>query len=123
MRYANRPGKVNYKPNKLEDEKGLTPKANEANAKAGGYVSYPQEVSGTKTRQRSDTFNDHFSQATLFYNSLTAPEQKHIAEALQFELGKVTDKKIQQRIVDLLANVDTALTTKVADYLGLSAEK
>ena len=123
MRYANRPGKVNYGPNKLEEEKGVTPKANEARAKEGGYVTYPAAVSGTKIRQRSESFGDHFSQATLFYNSLTATEQMHIAEALQFELGKVTDKKIQQRIIDLLANVDTALTGKVAGYLGLSAAK
>ena len=123
MRYANRPGKVNYEPNKLEEEKGVTPKANEASAEDGGFVSYPAKVEGIKLRKQSESFNDHFSQAALFYNSLTAPEQMHIIEALQFELGKVTDKKIQQRMVDLLANVDTALTGKVAGYLGLSAAK
>ena len=37
----------------------------------------------------AENFFDHFSQATLFWNSQSAPEQEHIVQALRFELGKV----------------------------------
>jgi hypothetical protein len=35
-----------------------------------GFVSYPGVLSGGKTRERSETFGDHFSQARMFYVSL-----------------------------------------------------
>jgi len=114
MRYNNRPGKVNYEPNSLGGN------AKQAPAAEGGYVSYPAPVEGLKVRERSETFGDHFSQATLFYNSMSDPEKEHIIQALQFELGKVTVKAVQQRMVDLLGNVDTDLTSAVGNYLGLT---
>jgi len=115
MRYANRTGIVNYEPNSL----GGT--AFEAPASAGGYVSYPERVSGPKVRGRSRSFGDHFSQATLFFRSLTSVEQDHIIAALQFELGKVTVVHVQQRMLTVLANIDTRLVKEVAAALGLPA--
>lgn len=114
MRYANRPGRVNYEPNSLGGN------AREATPAEGGFVSYPAEVSGTKVRVRSESFGDHFTQATMFYNSMSDPEKQHITQALQFELGKLLVKEVQQRMVDLLANVDTNLATNVATYIGLT---
>ncbi|MFN8441339.1 MAG: catalase [Caldilineaceae bacterium] len=114
MRYANRPGKVNYEPNSLGGN------AREASAAEGGFVSYPASTDGTKLRVRSKSFGDHFTQATMFYNSMSDPEQMHITQALQFELGKVMVEEVRQRMVDLLANVDTNLATNVGDYLGLT---
>ena len=61
--------------------------AREAKPEEGGFVSYPAPTDGTKVRSRSETFGDHYSQATLFYNSMSAPEKQHITQALQFELG------------------------------------
>ncbi len=116
MRYANRSGKVNYEPNSL----GGT--AREAAPAEGGYVSYPEPLQGSKVRVRSKSFGDHYSQATLFYNSMSQPEKEHIAAALQFELGKVTVKAVQQRTVDHLANIDTQLAKEVGDYLGVTAK-
>ncbi len=116
LRYANRPGRVNYEPNSLGGN------AKEATAAQGGYVSFPEQMNGAKVRQRSETFSDHFTQATLFYNSMSVLEKQHITQALQFELGKVTVKAVQQRMLDLLANVDTQLTTDVAGALGLTAK-
>ncbi|MCX6043790.1 MAG: DJ-1/PfpI family protein, partial [Chloroflexi bacterium] len=103
-----------YEPNSLGGN------AKEATAEQGGYVSFPEEMTGTKVRQRSETFSDHFSQATMFYNSMSAVEKQHIVQALQFELAKVTVKPVQQRMVDLLANVDTQLATDVSGALGLT---
>ncbi len=116
MRYANRPGKVNYEPNSLGGN------AREASAEEGGFVSYPAATEGTKARVRSESFGDHFSQATLFYNSMSDVEKQHITQALQFELGKLLVPEVQQRMVDLLANVDTQLATDVSSYLGLTPQ-
>ena len=114
MRYANRPGKVNYEPNSLGGN------AREAKAEEGGFVTYPSSTDGTKVRVRSASFGDHFTQATLFYNSMATPEKQHITQALQFELGKVMVKEVQQRMVDLLANIDADLANNVGTYLGLT---
>ena len=114
MRYANRPGRVNYEPNSLGGN------AREAKPEEGGFVSYPAPTEGTKVRVRSESFGDHFTQATMFYNSMSDPEKQHITQALQFELGKLLVKEVQQRMVDLLANVDTDLAKNVATYMGLT---
>lgn len=114
MRYANRPGKVNYEPNSLGGN------AREATAAEGGFVTYPAATEGTKVRVRSESFSDHFTQATLFYNSMSDPEKQHITQALQFELGKLMVPEVQQRMVDLLANVDATLAENVGNYLGLT---
>ena len=117
MRYANRPGKANYEPNSLAGTPG------EAPGKKNGYAHYPQPVQGQKVRERSKTFSDHYSQAALFYNSLTLPEKEHIRQALQFELAKVSKKKVQQRMLEHLANVDGELAMLVAKHLGTMAPK
>lgn len=117
MRFTNRPGKANYHPNSISG----SPK--EATAKQGGYVHYPAPVQGQKVRERSKTFSDHYTQAALFYNSLSLTEQDHIAHALIFELAKVTDVKIQKLMLDHLSKVDGALASVVGMKLGLEAPK
>ena len=47
----------------------------QAQANVGGFVSYAEEMKGTKVRGRSEKFFDHFSQAKLFYNSQSPPEK------------------------------------------------
>jgi catalase len=113
MRYANRPGRVNYEPN------SLGPQVRESPASQGGFVSFPEHVDGDKVRQRSDSFGDHFSQATLFFQSMSEPEKRHIIQALQFELGKVTVRAVQERMLTRLANIDSRLVREVAAALGL----
>jgi catalase len=115
MRYENRPGRVNYEPNSLGGH------TSESTAAQGGFVSYAEAVSGTKVRARSASFGDHFSQATLFFQSMTEPEKQHIIQALQFELGKVKSVEVKKRMLGLLANVDKRLVTEVAASLGLPA--
>lgn len=114
MRFSNRPGKANYEPNSLGGSEGIPQKKE-------GYRHYPAPVQGTKVRERSKTFDDHYTQAALFFNSLTLPEQDHVAQALIFELGKVSDVKIQKRMLDHLTKVDAALAATVARKLGLPA--
>ena len=71
-----------------------------------------------KIRERSASFFDHFSQATLFFNSQSEPEQNHIIRALRFELGKVETPAIRERMLFLLAQVDKTLANRVAEGLG-----
>jgi len=54
---------------------------------------------------------------------MTEPEKQHIIAALQFELSKVTVVAIQQRMLGLLANIDTRLVREVAATLGLPTPK
>ncbi len=107
-------GRVAYEPNTLG---GGCPF--QSMAKDGGFTSYQEKIDGNKIRVRSDSFRDHFTQAALFFNSQSEPEQNHIVDALSFELDKVEINAIRQRIVYILNQIDETLATKVADNLGI----
>ena len=85
----------------------------------GGFVTHPEPMQGAKVRERSETFADHFSQASLFWRSQAAWEQDHIVDAFCFELGKVNVLEIRKRMVSTLTQVDATLTQRVADGLGM----
>lgn len=106
-------GKVSYSPNSIQNN-APTPAAESEN----GYVHYSEKVEGQKVRQRSESFKDHYSQATLFWNSMSSPEKQHIVEAFHFEVGSVQDKQIQQRVVDMFNNVDGQLAIQIATGIG-----
>ena len=108
--------RVNYSPNSLGDNKPAV--SSEAE---GAYVSYPEPVEGRKVRERSPSFQEHFSQATLFWNSLSVPEKEHLVEAAHFELGKVKNKDVQQRMVDRFNQVDHELAKRIAQGIGIPA--
>ena len=88
-----------------------------------GFQSHEQKVEGKKVRARSDSFADHFSQATLFFNSQSKPEKQHIIDAFSFELSKVSDPKIRERQVAILFQIDKTLAQKVGDSLGIIPPK
>ena len=90
-----------------------------ATAEEGGYVHYPEQVEGTKIRARSEKFRDYFSQATLFWNSMSDAEKEHIVRAFRFELGKVLDPGVRKAAVDLINNVDDDLAAAVAEGVGV----
>jgi len=94
-----------------------------ASADEGGYVQVPRAIEGTPVRDDPASFDDHFSQATMFYRSLTGIEQGHIVEAFTFELGKCYEQAIKERELEVLANVDADLCAQVAAGLGLPAPK
>ena len=112
-------GQASYEPNSTS---GGWPKETPPAPSGGGFESYPERVDGTKIRVRSESFKDHFSQAALFYQSMSDIEKDHIAAAYQFELGKVTKPEIRARVVnEILAKFDTSLAKTVAEGLGLPA--
>ena len=114
MRHTINTGRVSYEPNTLGGGCPFQAKASE-----GGFTSFPERIESSKIRQRSKSFLDHFSQATLFFNSQSDAEKDHIIDALCFELGKVETKSIRERMVKMLTNIDKGLAAKVAVYLGL----
>jgi len=116
MRQTINKGKANYEPNTTGG--GCPMQAARA---AGGFVSFPEPMQGMKVRGRSEKFHDHFSQAKLFFDSQSAPEQDHIVEALRFELGKVERPAIRERMIGMLNRVDATLAARVAEGLGLPA--
>lgn len=107
------PGPVSYHKNGIA---GNTPRP--VPAEQGGYEHYQEKVDGHKIRARSDSFKDHYSQAAMFWNSMTDVEKAHIVSAFQFELGKVQRKEIRQNIVNMFANVDSELAARISEGLG-----
>ena len=106
-------GRVAYEPSSLQ---GDTPRETPA-----GFRSHATVDDGRKGRTRAESFADHFSQARMFFRSLEAPEQAHLASALVFELSKVETEAVRVRTVSQLRNVDDSLAQRVADGLGMPA--
>ena len=85
------------------------------------FVTLPTPVDGSKARRAPASFSDHFSQATLFWLSMSEIEQVHIVNAYTFELGKVASPHIRERELGVLARVHPDLAARVATGLGLPA--
>ncbi|WP_424186947.1 catalase [Actinokineospora sp. G85] len=109
-------GQAPYKPNSIDGDQPAV--ATEAE---GGYVQRPRRVDGEVGRGNPASFDDHFSQATMFYRSLSEIERLHVVEAYTFELGKCYEQAIKERALTVLANVDADLCVAVAAGLGLPA--
>jgi catalase len=83
------------------------------------YTHYPEYIAGQKMRKRSESFGDHYSQATLFWNSMSDWEKEHIVSAFRFELGKVEHHHVREGVVENLNNVDHDLAVAVAEGVGV----
>ncbi|NYF88752.1 catalase [Tunturiibacter empetritectus] len=105
-------GRVSYSPSSLEAD---SPRQDPKN----GFTSFHASKSGDKLRVRAESFSDHFSQALMFFNSQTEPEQNHIISAFIFELSKVETKAVRTRMLGQLANVSSEISQRVANGLGM----
>ncbi len=74
-----------------------------------------------KVRANPASYDDHFSQARLFWLSLSPVEKEHVVRAYTFELGKCYEQAIKERQLLALANIDADLCEQVATGLGLPA--
>ncbi|QBR13213.1 catalase [Sphingobacterium sp. CZ-2] len=88
-----------------------------------GYQTGKQEVQGLKVRERSNSFADHFTQARLFFNSLSEEEQTHMINAFSFELSKVNSEDIRKRELAILYQVEPTLANAIGKNLGLTPSK
>ncbi|MDY6947529.1 MAG: catalase [Pseudomonadota bacterium] len=109
-------GRVAYEPNSLA---GGCP----FQAGARGFVSFPQPVEEDKVRGKPEKFAEHYSQATLFWESQSPVEKSHIIRAFRFELTRVQAPSIRERVVSMLANVAPELAQGVATGLGIEVPK
>ena len=109
---------VSYHNNSMSDN---TPKT--ISEKEGGFAHYQEKVSGGKITARSESFKDHFSQAAMFYNSMSNVEKKHITDAFTFELSQLKSKAIKQQVVDMFGNVNVDMMTQVALKVGAEPPK
>ncbi|MDA0632324.1 catalase [Nonomuraea sp. MCN248] len=109
-------GVAPYRPNSLDGGCPFT-----AGADQGAFVEVPVEVSGRKVREAPASYDDHFSQARLFWLSMSPVEREHIVAAYTFELGKCYEQAVKERYLRVLANIDPVLCRQVAEGLGLPA--
>jgi catalase len=108
-------GDATYSPNSLDDNLPAVKTVED-----GAFATYPARVDGVMRRVRSASFSDHFSQATLFWNSMSPVEKQHIIDAFSFELAKVNRPEIRARVLEeMLARIDGKLAGAVAANLGL----
>lgn len=107
-------GRVAYEPNSMG---GGCPFHTPEKMKA--FVHFTEHLDSSKVRSRSTSFNDHYSQARLFFNSQSEVEKNHIQDAFCFELSKVESLDVRERMVGVLANVNEALAKKIAEKVGV----
>jgi catalase len=112
-------GRVAYEPSSLD------PAGPRENPDLG-FVTFPAQDSkdeqGDKLRIRPESFADHYSQARMFFRSMSEPEQRHIISAFAFELGKVETNAIRTRMLGHLMIVDEELGAGVETALGMEGE-
>lgn len=110
-------GRVAYEPNSLAG--GCPFQAGSAQ----GFATVPERMAAqedhTKVRIKPEKFADHYTQATLFFESQTMQEQAHIVAAFRFELSKLTVPAIRERMVASLRNVSEILAFQLAEGLGM----
>ena len=114
MTMRNPTGRVNYEPNSWED-------SGPRESPERGYTHFASSEVGPKRQARPESFADHYSQARQFFVSQAPIEQKHIGDALVFELSKCERPDIRERMVSHLRNIDGDLAARVAGGLGLAA--
>lgn len=115
MAFHNPRGRANYEPNSWGPEIGGPRESQER-----GFATLVQEPEGPKLRQRPESFADHYSQARQFFDSQTLIEQRHIADALVFELSKCEVPRIRERMLGHLQNIHDELADAVAEGLGVA---
>ncbi len=106
-------GRVAYEPNSLG---GGCP----FQMGARGFASAEVPVAEHHVRGKPEKFAEHYNQATLFWESQSDVEKRHIAAAFRFELSKVTVPAIRERMVSSLRNVSDELASEVAEGLGIA---
>jgi len=108
-------GVAPYRPNSLDGGNPFR-----AGDEQNAFLDVPVTVAeAPKIRANPASFDDHFSQARLFWLSMSPVEKEHIIRAYTFELGKCYQQVIKERQLQCLANIDPVLCAEVATGLGL----
>ena len=114
MRMTINKGQTSYHKNTIRDN---WPRP--VSEEEGGFKHYTEKVEGHKVRAHSPSFDDHFTQATIFYRSQAPHIQQEIINALSFELAKCEHYSIREGSVEILSNIDHTMATEVAKRIGV----
>ena len=115
-------GVAPYKPNSLDGGCPFHAGADLTDEETRAFVDAAATVAeAVKVRGNPVTYDDHYSQVRLFWQSMTPVEKEHIIRAYSFELGKCYEQTIKERQLQCLANIDPVLCQEVATALGLPA--
>jgi catalase len=105
-------------PNTLNN--GFPLQANQTSGR--GFFTAPGRVAnGNLVRLLSPTFDDHWSQPRLFYNSLTPVEQQFLINAIRFETSHLKSTTVKQNVIAQLNRISNDIAVRVAEALGLEA--
>ncbi|KAH6624796.1 catalase [Chaetomium sp. MPI-SDFR-AT-0129] len=107
-----------YSPNTLN--KGFPQQANQTVGR-GFFTAPGRRPSDEYVRLVSPTFNDHWTQPRLFYNSLSAVEQQFLINAIRFETSHVQSATVKQNVLIQLNRISHDIAVRVASALGLEA--
>ena len=95
----------------------------QANRTAGrGFFTSPgRQSSGSLVRALPSSFDYHWTQPRLFYNSLTATEQQFLINAIRFEASHVKSKAVKENVLTQLNRVSHDIAVRVAEALATTA--
>lgn len=84
-----------------------------------GYFNAPsRSTSGRLVRGLSSTFDDHWSQPRLFYNSLLPVEQQFLINAIRFETSHLQSAEVKKNVLLQLNRISNDIAVRVATALG-----
>lgn len=78
----------------------------------------PSLLRADMSRLKSKKFEDHISQAQLFWTSHSPPEKMHLISALGSELDHCDDPVVYNRMTERLCDIDLELAQAVAEKVG-----
>ncbi|KAL1870526.1 hypothetical protein VTK73DRAFT_2600 [Phialemonium thermophilum] len=99
---------------------GFPAQANQTSGR-GFFTAPSRKASGGFVRELSSTFDDHWSQPRLFFNSLTTVEQQFLINAMRFETSHIQSEAVRKNVISQLNRVSNTLAKRVAKVLGLAA--
>ncbi|KAI2631016.1 catalase 3 precursor [Hypoxylon sp. NC1633] len=107
-----------YTPNTLNG--GIPKQASQTDGR-GFFTAPSRSTSGRLVRGLSSTFDDHWSQPRLFYNSLTPVEQQFLINAIRFETSHLQSAEVKSNVLGQLNKISNDIAARVATALGLEA--
>ncbi|KAI8625262.1 heme-dependent catalase [Xylariaceae sp. FL1651] len=107
-----------YSPNTLNG--GFPQQANQT-AGRGFFTTPSRTTTGNLVRGLSSTFDDHWSQPRLFYNSLEPVEQQFLINAIRFETSHLQSTTVKQNVLAQLNKISNDVAIRVATALGMDA--
>ncbi|KAI1640909.1 catalase 3 precursor [Biscogniauxia mediterranea] len=87
-----------------------------------GFFSAPSRTTtGGLVRALPSSFDDHWSQPRLFYNSLEPVEQQFLINAIRFETSHLTSTAVKENVLTQLNRISHDIAVRVAGALGMTA--